>query len=62
METDRTKDSIEQLEGQELTNPITDEDATLGEAGDAMNPEGEAPERDKDDAVGPAPHSSQMPR
>ncbi|MEO6579099.1 MAG: hypothetical protein ABIO99_09420 [Candidatus Limnocylindria bacterium] len=62
METDRTKDSIEQLEEMDLKNPITDEDATLGEAGDAMNPDGEAPETDKDDGEGPAPHTTQMPR
>ncbi len=62
MDTDRTRDSIEQLEDAELKNPITDDDATLGEAGDALNPEGEAPERDKDDAEGPAPHTTQMPR
>lgn len=60
--TDRTQDSIEQLEGQDLPNPITDEDARLGEAGDALNPEGEAPEADKDDAEGPAAHVTQMPR
>ncbi len=62
MESERTKDSVEQLEDVELKNPITDEDATLGEAGDAMNPDGEAPDRDKDDAEGPAPHTTQMPR
>ncbi len=62
MDSDRTQDSIEQLEGQELPNPITDDDARLGEAGDAINPDGEAPETDKDDALGPAPHISQMPR
>ncbi len=62
MDSDRTQDSIEQLDGQELTNPITDDDAALGEAGDAINPQGEAPETDKDDAEGPAPHISQMPR
>ncbi|MGH2444540.1 MAG: hypothetical protein ACRDGD_00645 [Candidatus Limnocylindria bacterium] len=62
METDRTKDSIEQLEDQEIRNPITDEDATLGEAGDAQGPQGEEPERDKDEAEGPAPHTTQMPR
>jgi hypothetical protein len=61
---DRTRDSIEQLdERNTLRNPITDEDASLGEAGDAMRPEGEA-ERglDKDDDAGPAPHTTQMPR
>ena len=62
MDTDRTRDSVEQLEDQELKNPITDDDATLGEAGDALQPQGEAPERDKDDAEGPAPHTTQMPR
>lgn len=64
METDRdqTQDSVEQLEEQELPNPITDPEATLGEAGDALNPEGEEPATDKDDAEGPAPHTSQMPR
>ncbi|MGI8999892.1 MAG: hypothetical protein ACR2GO_09325, partial [Candidatus Limnocylindria bacterium] len=60
--TDRTKDSIEQLEGQEIPNPITDDDAQLGEVGDAINPAGETPETDKDDAGGPAPHITQMPR
>jgi len=62
MERDRTQDSVEQLEGQELPNPITDDDASLGEAGDAINPQGEAPETDKDGGEGPAPHVSQMPR
>jgi hypothetical protein len=62
METDRTRDSVEQLEDAELPNPITDRQAELGEAGDAMIPEGEAPEEDKDDAEGPAPHTTQMPR
>jgi hypothetical protein len=62
MDTDRTRDSVEQLEDAELPNPITDPEASLGETGDAMNPEGEAPEEDKDDAEGPAPHTTQMPR
>ena len=62
METDRTQDSIEQLDDAELPNPITDRDATLGEAGDALNPEGEAPDTDKDEAEGPVPRSTQMPR
>jgi hypothetical protein len=63
MDTDRTQDSIEQIEDQqEIKNPITDDDATLGEAGDAMNPEGEAPETDKDSAEGPVPHTTQIPR
>lgn len=63
MESERTRDSIEQVEdAQHLPNPITDEDATLGEAGDATMPQGEEPERDKDDAEGPVPHATQMPR
>lgn len=62
METDRTKDSIEQLEEAEIPNPITDDDASLGEAGDALIPEGESPEDDKDETEGPAPHTTQMPR
>lgn len=62
MDDDRTKDSIEQMDDIELKNPITDDDATLGEAGDALNPDGEAPETDKDDGEGPVPHSTQMPR
>jgi len=62
MESDRTQDSIEQLEGAQLPNPITDDDATLGEAGDAMNPEGEASDDDKDEGEGPVPHVTQMPR
>ena len=62
MDTDRTRDSIEQLEDRKLPNPITDEDVSLGEAGDALFPQGEEPERDKDDAEGPAAHTTQMPR
>jgi hypothetical protein len=62
METDRTRDSVEQLEERDLKNPITDDDIALGEAGDALVPRGEEPERDKDDLEGPAPGTSQMPR
>ena len=63
MDTDRTKDSIEQLEEHgDVPNPITDDDATLGEAGDALRPQGEEPEMDKDEAEGPVPHTTQMPR
>ena len=63
MESERTQDSVEQVEdAQHLPNPITDEDAILGEAGDAAIPQGEEPERDKDQAEGPAPHTTQMPR
>ena len=38
------------------------DDATLGEARDALNPRGEAPETDEDQTGGPAPHTTQMPR
>ena len=63
MERERTRDSIEQVEeAQHLPNPITDDDATLGEVGDAAIPDGEDPDRDKDRAEGPAPHTTQMPR
>ena len=63
MDTDRTKDSIELVEdAQHLPNPITDRDATLGEAGDAAIPDGEPHETDKDEAEGPVPHTTQMPR
>lgn len=63
MDSDRTKDSVEQVdEHQDLPNPITDDEATLGEAGDAAVPQGEEPETDKDEAEGPAPHTTQMPR
>lgn len=63
MESERTRDSIEQTEdAQDLPNPITDDDATLGEAGDAAVPQGEEPETDKDQDEGPAPHVTQMPR
>lgn len=44
-----------------LPNPIAD-DGRLGEAGDALNPEGEAPDEDKDQAEGPVPRTTQMPR
>ena len=59
---DRTPDSVEQLEERDLPNPITDRDAELGEAGDALVSEGEEPERDKDDLEGPSPRTTQMPR
>ena len=62
MDSDRTKDSIDQLDEAELKNPITDDDITLGEAGDALLPEGEEPERDKDQAEGPVPSANQPPR
>lgn len=63
METERTKDSVEQVEdAQHLPNPITDDDATLGETGDAAIPQGEEPDTDKDQAEGPVPRTSQMPR
>ena len=63
MDTDRTRDSVEQVDdARDLPNPITEDRATLGEAGDAAVTEGEQPERDKDQAEGPAPHTTQMPR
>ena len=63
MDTDRTKDSVEQLEEHnDVPNPITDDHASLGEAGDAQRPQGEDPEMDKDEAEGPVPHTTQMPR
>lgn len=64
MEDDRTKDSIEQLdERNTVRNPITDPDASLGEAGDAMRPQDESESgADKDRDEGPAPHITQMPR
>ena len=63
METERTPDSIEQVDdARDLPNPITDRDASLGEAGDAAVPQGEEPEVEKDRAEGPAPHTTQMPR
>jgi hypothetical protein len=61
-ESDRTKDSVEQIEDRDMPNPITDDDIALGEAGDAIRPEGEPADRDKDDLEGPAPHTTQMPR
>jgi hypothetical protein len=63
MDQERTRDSIEQVEdAQHLPNPITDDNATLGEVGDAAIPDGEDPERDKDEGEGPVPHTTQMPR
>jgi hypothetical protein len=62
IESDRTRDSVEQIEDRDFKNPITDDDATLGEAGDALRPQGEEPEMDKDELEGPAPRTSQMPR
>ena len=63
MDSDRTQDSIDQVEqAQHLPNPITDRDASLGEAGDAAIPQGEEPETDKDQLEGPVPHTTQMPR
>jgi hypothetical protein len=62
MDRERTQDSVEQLEDSELKNPITDDDIALGEAGDALRPDGEAPEDDKDRDEGPVPRTTQMPR
>jgi hypothetical protein len=64
METrpERTSDTVEQIDERGMPNPITDDDVALGEAGDAMRPEGEPPDRDKDDLEGPAPRTTQMPR
>lgn len=50
------------MEERDLKNPITDRDAALGEAGDALVPEGEEPGRDKDQAEGQVPRTQQMPR
>lgn len=61
-ESDRTRDTVEQLDERDMPNPITDEDASLGEPGDALVPEGEEPDRDKDDLEGPAARTTQMPR
>jgi hypothetical protein len=61
-DSDRTKDSVEQIEDRDMPNPITDDDIALGEAGDAIRPEGEPADRDKDDLEGPAAHTTQMPR
>jgi hypothetical protein len=61
VDPERTADSVEQMDDATLPNPITDE-RSLGEAGDALNPDGEAPADDKDDAGGPVPHTTQMPR
>lgn len=58
---ERTPDSVEQVDDATLPNPITDE-GRLGEAGDALNPQGEAPDEDKDQAEGPVPRTTQMPR
>ena len=49
------------MDDNELKNPITDEDATIGEAGDALNPRARRRD-DKDHGEGPAPHATQMPR
>lgn len=62
MDPERTRDSVEQLEDNALKNPITDDDIALGEAGDALRPEGEAPEDDKDQEEGPVPHTTQPQR
>ena len=63
MDQDRTRDSVEQVDdAQDFPNPITDDDAALGESGDAAVPQGEEPELDKDEAEGPTPHTTQMPR
>lgn len=56
----RTKDSVEQLEDAEITNPIT-EDAELTEPGEGFEP---ATDQTPDDPhkEGPIPHITQMPR
>lgn len=56
----RTRDSVEQLEDADITNPIT-EDAELTEPGEGFEP---AADRTPDDPEqeGPVPRTTQMPR
>lgn len=61
MDTNRTPDSVEQLEDAELPNPITDRGAKLTEAGEGFEPDAD---RWPDDPgrEGPPAHVTQMPR
>lgn len=59
-DADRTRDSVEQLEGAELPNPIT-QDAGLTEPGEGFEP-GTDDTPDDPAQQGPVPRTTQMPR
>jgi hypothetical protein len=61
MTTDRTPDSVEQLEDAELPNPITDPEAKLTEPGEGFEPDADR-WPDDPDREGPPAHINQMPR
>lgn len=57
---DRTRDSVEQLEDADITNPIT-EDAELTEPGEGFEPAADQVPDDPEQE-GPVPRTTQMPR
>lgn len=61
MDTRRTPDSVEQLDGAELPNPITDPDAKLTEPGEGFEPDADLGPDDPAEE-GPPAHVTQMPR
>ena len=61
MDPQRTRDSVEQIEDGEITNPITDPDAELTEAGEGFEP-GTDTTPDDPAEEGPPAHTSQVAR
>ena len=61
MDPQRTRDSVEQIEDAEMTNPITDRDATLTEPGEGFEP-GTDTTPDDPEEEGPPAHTSQVAR
>ncbi len=61
MSSDRTRDSVEQLDDAELPNPITNPVAELTEPGKGFQP-GTDDGTDAPEEAGPPGHTSQMPR
>jgi hypothetical protein len=60
-ETDRTPDSVEQLDAGEPVNPITGEETELSEPGTAFAPGEREPDENEEDE-GPPGRTTQMPR
>ena len=58
-EPGRTRDSVEQLDENDIRNPIT-EDTELTEVAEGFEPE--TSRSGEDNAEGPAPRTQQMPR
>ena len=57
-DTERTKDSVEEMEGSEVPNPITDPNARLTKPGEGIDADDDWPHEKREEG----PPTSQMPR